>query len=91
MKDAIFSEVPTHDISRGELEAGINAVDIFASAFSDSKGAMRRLLDQGGGYVNNEKLEEGKDAVLDIGHLTSETKLVLRAGRKRYCVVNVEG
>lgn len=86
---AIFSEVPTHDVQRAELESGIDAVNLFADAFSDSRGAMRRLLDQGGGYVNNEKLEDGKDAVVTLDHLTSETKLVLRAGKKRYCVVTV--
>lgn len=89
--DAVFAEVPSHAVDRATLEAGINAVDLFADAFSDSKGAMRRLLDQGGGYVNNEKLEEGKDATVSLDHLTSETKLVLRAGKKRYCVVSVEG
>jgi tyrosyl-tRNA synthetase len=52
-----------------------------------SKGAARRLLQQGGGYLNNQRVPA--DAVVTDEDLASESMLVLRAGKKKYLVVKV--
>ena len=60
--------------------------------FEKSRGKTRRLLEQGGVTLNNaKKLEavEG-DYIVTPADLTTETSLVLRAGKKRYAVVRAE-
>jgi tyrosyl-tRNA synthetase len=52
-----------------------------------SNGAARRLIKQGGGYVNNVRVPA--DTVVGTEHLASESMLVLRAGKKKYLVVQV--
>jgi len=78
--------VPTVDISRSELEAGIPLVDLLARTTCDSKGAARRLIQQGGAYVNNVKVTE-LDHKVTVASLATETMLVLRSGKKDYCLV----
>ena len=89
--EAVFAEVPSSTIDRARLDAGVNIVDLLAEVgLQKSKGAARRLVEQGGAYVNNERIA-GIDTAVTIEHLTSETKLVLRAGRKNYHVLGVDG
>ena len=87
---AVFAEVPSSVISHASLTEGINIVDLLAdTGLQKSKGAARRLVEQGGGYVNNERVD-GIDYLVTIEDLTSETKLVLRAGKRAYHVVSIE-
>lgn len=84
--EALFAEVPSAEISRDALSAGIDMVDLLVdTGLSASKGAARRLLQQGGGYVNNERV--GLGTIVDTSRLASESMLVLRAGKKSYLVV----
>ncbi|MEZ4461957.1 MAG: tyrosine--tRNA ligase [bacterium] len=86
---AIFAEVPSSTAERSRLEEGINVIDLFVEAgLVKSKGEGRRLLEQGGVYVNNERIDALETAV-GLQHLASETKIVLRAGKKKYHVVSV--
>ena len=85
----IFADVPTAEISRDALAAGISIIDLLVSTgLQPSKGAARRLVQQGGGYVNNTRM--AADAVVDTSCLASESMLVLRAGKKKYLVVKVD-
>jgi tyrosyl-tRNA synthetase len=87
---SVFAEVPSTVIERSRLEEGINIVDLFAETeLQKSKGQARRLIKQGGGYVNNERVDD-IDYELTLDDLASDTKLVLRAGKKRYHLVSVE-
>ncbi|HET9621902.1 MAG TPA: tyrosine--tRNA ligase [Kofleriaceae bacterium] len=80
--------IPTVDIPRADLEAGIGIVDLLARTVSDSKGAARRLVTQGGAYVNNQRIAE-VDRQVTTKDLASETMLVVRGGKKDYRLVRV--
>ena len=81
-----MADVPSHDIPAAELDAGVDAFVLFADAgLCKSRGEARRLIQQGGGYVNGEKItafdQKISDADLDDG------QVLLRAGKKKYCAV----
>lgn len=77
-------DVPTVEIGRERLEAGINVVDLFVEAeLGKSKSEVRRLIQQGGASVNGERVA-AIDRVLDSDDLDDEGVLLLRAGKKRF-------
>jgi tyrosyl-tRNA synthetase len=80
--------VPTVDVPRTELALGVGIVDLLARTVVDSKGAARRLVTQGGAYVNNHRITQVEHQVT-LEHLATETMLVVRGGRKDYCLVRV--
>jgi tyrosyl-tRNA synthetase len=75
--------MPTTAIARDRLAAGVNPVDLFAEVgLARSKSEARRLLQQGGMYVNDQRVES-------LEHLLGEADLtpdgiLLRAGKKKY-------
>jgi tyrosyl-tRNA synthetase len=85
----IFANVPSSTQPR-EAVIGKPVVEVAALAgLCKSKGEARRLADSGGLYVNNERVGVA-DAVSD-GHVIDGQMLVLRSGRKNYCVVRIGG
>ncbi|HVA46890.1 MAG TPA: tyrosine--tRNA ligase [Pirellulales bacterium] len=83
----IFPDVPSQELERIKLAAGLNIVDAFVSAgLAKSKGEARRTIEQGGGYVNNRRIES-IDRQLGEADLASETVMVLRSGRKKYALL----
>jgi tyrosyl-tRNA synthetase len=83
----IFADVPSGEFPRASLDGdGLPLVDALeATGLAKSKGAARRTIEQGGGYVNNRR-------VTDIGYrltprdLAGAATLVLRSGKKSYAV-----
>ncbi len=74
---------PSFEIERSRLEEGVPAFILFADCgISGSRGEARRLIQQGGGYVNGRRLEQFDEKIsngdLDNGIIT------LRAGKKKY-------
>jgi tyrosyl-tRNA synthetase len=87
----IFADVPSSTIPRGELEQGIGALSLFTRAgLSKSNSQVLQMIKQGGIYVNNIRIEDSR-AVLTTAHLASASVMILRAGKKRYHLVRVEG
>lgn len=81
--------VPTHTISAQRLEGGILAIDLFVeSGLCPSKSEARRLIQQGGAFVNEGKVTD-LETKLDTSFV-QEGILLLRAGKKRYVRVRVE-
>jgi tyrosyl-tRNA synthetase len=80
--------VPTVDVARSELAAGVGIVDLLARTIADSKGAARRLVTQGGAYINNQRVTQVEHQVT-LAQLATETMLVVRGGKKDYCLVRV--
>ena len=80
--------IPTVEIGRGELEAGLTIVDLLARTVADSKGAARRLVTQGGAYLNNVRIAD-VDRKVTLADLATETMLVVRGGKKDYRLVRV--
>jgi tyrosyl-tRNA synthetase len=89
--EPLLGDVPSSELSRAELEAGVGLVELLVRAgLGASKGAARRLVGQGGVYVNNVRTTD-EGAVLGAKDLGTETMLVLRSGKKSYHVVRVRG
>ncbi len=87
---SIFADVPSVTITKSELEAGIPAVDLLAmTTLYKSKGEARRSLQQNGVSLNNVKFGD-VEQVVGITDLASESTLVIRKGKKNYCLVKVE-
>src|SRR5690606_4221332 len=88
--DSIFADVPATSIERARLTAGdLPLIDLIVeTGLQKSKGQARRLLEQGGVYINNDRVDD-VHTVMTSEHLASESMLVLRAGKKNYHVVRV--
>jgi tyrosyl-tRNA synthetase len=83
---ANMANVPTFEIASSTLEEGIDAFVLFADAgLCKSRGEARRLIGQGGGYVNGDKVEsfDRKVTVADL----EDGSILLRAGKKKYMAV----
>ena len=85
---ALRAEVPTADVPGGE---SFDAIELMVtSKLAASKGAARRLLEQGGVYVNGERV--AADAkMIPSSALLHGRYLLLRKGARDYAVVNVNG
>jgi tyrosyl-tRNA synthetase len=75
--------IATTAVDKGRLKKGIIAFELFAeTGLCASKGDARRLISQGGAYVNGRRLQEGDEVITERDF--SEGAAVLRAGKKRY-------
>ncbi len=84
---SIFADVPSVEVSKSELDAGINVLDLLALLpLFKSKGEARRSVGQKGVYLNNIQVE-AEDKMVTRADLASESSLVFRKGKKNYCVV----
>lgn len=78
------SSIPTMEMKRDLFEGGIPAFELFADAgLAKSKGEARRLIKQGGAYLNGERLESFEDLVT-LEHMDEKGSILLRAGKKKY-------
>jgi tyrosyl-tRNA synthetase len=83
----IFADVPSVALPMARLIEGIPIVDALVEAgLAKSKGAARRTVDQGGAYVNNQRIES-VEKTLGSNDLASETVIVLRSGKKKYSLI----
>ena len=68
---------------------GMDVLELFTNAkLAASKGAARRLLEQGGLYVNGDRLA-ASDKTLERGRLLTGGHLLLRKGAREYALVRV--
>jgi tyrosyl-tRNA synthetase len=87
--ELLASVVPVVEVPRSELSSGIGIVDLLSRTVADSKSAARRLVQQGGAYVNNVRIGDLEHKVT-TEHLATPTMLVVRGGRKDYRLVRVK-
>jgi len=74
---------PDSVMDEGRLKEGIAAFKLFHEVgLAASGGAARRLIKDGGGYVNGERIE-AFDTMITDKHL-NKGEILLRAGKKRY-------
>jgi tyrosyl-tRNA synthetase len=88
------SAMPHAGLSRAAFEKGYSVVDLFCDAgFFSTKSEARRLVEQGGAFVSNPNGElaavNNVAALIGVDRLNAEGELVLRAGKKRYCLVTL--
>jgi tyrosyl-tRNA synthetase len=78
-----LSAMPTTPIDSARLEEGLGVLEIFTEVgLTQSRGEARRLVQQGGIYVNDQRIDE-VEAVLTPANLTPQG-ILLRAGKKKY-------
>lgn len=81
---------PTTAVPRATLDAGVALVDLLTRVgLCASKSEARRVISQGGAYVNNQPAT-AVDQVVTSADLGSDGALLLRAGKKRYHRIVVE-
>ncbi len=79
--------LPTVEIPRAELAAGIAAFDLFRRAgLSASGGEARRLIKGGGARINDRKAAS-ETASVTLDDLNSDGVIKLSAGKKRHALV----
>ena len=87
--DNSLSSIPATIVAKSRLSSGIAAFELFAEVgLCSSKGEARRLLQQGGGYINGERIQEF-DARATLDHL-DKGEILLRAGKKKYHRIQVD-
>ncbi|MBN1543381.1 tyrosine--tRNA ligase [candidate division KSB1 bacterium] len=75
--------IPQAEMARKELEVGQLLVDVMCRiGLTRSKGEARRLIQQGGVYVNDTRVQD-VEMVLGDG-LVQDGKITMRLGKKRY-------
>lgn len=77
-------------IERSRLDQGIPAFELFHETnLCASRGEARRLLSQGGGYVNDRQLATF-DERIGLGDIDQRGEIRLRKGKKRYVILSAE-
>jgi len=87
---AIFEGVPQFDISKAELEKGIDIIELLAthSQVFASKGEARRMIKGGGVSVNKERIPNAEHIVTDSALLNNKY-ILIQKGKKNYFLLNV--
>jgi tyrosyl-tRNA synthetase len=81
--------VPTYSMRPEELGDGIEAYILFQNtALCGSRSQARRLISQGGAYVNGERITSFETKI-GAGYIRNNS-ILLRAGKKRYLRVHIQ-
>ena len=82
--------VPHSFVEASALKAGIPAFKLFRDAgLADSNGAARRLIQQGGAYMNGQRIDVF-DQLITNQDLDADNAIVLRSGKKRFHKILVQ-
>ena len=86
----VFDGVPQAEITKNEIESGINIVDVLneKTGFLKSNGEARRALTANSISVNREKVTE--EFVLSTKDLINNQFVLLQSGKKNYFVIRVK-
>jgi len=88
--EEIFSDVPKAKLLFPALAGGLDIIEALLSCKAvSSKGEARRLISQGGVYVNNLKVSDPA-RMLTPQDLASEHFIVLRTGKKKFFILGFE-
>ncbi|MCK5097469.1 MAG: tyrosine--tRNA ligase [Desulfobacteraceae bacterium] len=75
--------VPATEVNEERMDQGVSVVDLFLeTSLCSSKSEARRLIKQGGGYVNNIRIESIDKKLFKQDFEANEA--LLRAGKKKY-------
>jgi len=75
--------IPSSQVPAAELAEGVPLVDLLVTAgLCSSKSEARRLVQQGGAYVNDQQVAD-LDRVITVEDL-QDSEILLRAGKKRF-------
>ena len=83
------SAIPRYAVSLRDLEAGISILSSCAqSGLTQSSSEARRLIQQGGIYINDRQVKS-IDEKLTAADFAGSTELRLRKGKKKYLIIEV--
>ena len=83
------SGMPHSELSLSTVKSGISVVDLFNDiGLAQSKGGARRLIQQGGCYINGERIEYVDYQVTEAD--IKDGEIVLRAGKKKYHTIKIK-
>ncbi|MDP2700136.1 tyrosine--tRNA ligase [Thalassospira sp.] len=87
-EEGVLSDnLPTVEIPRADLEAGLAAFELFRRAgLAKSGGEARRLVQGGGARINDDKADD-ENAVITASALNAEGVIKLSAGKKRHVLI----
>ncbi|MHB9019970.1 MAG: tyrosine--tRNA ligase [Minisyncoccota bacterium] len=81
--------IPSIEKSRDSLAAGVPAFELFHEAnLCASRGEAKRLISQGGGYVNDRQLT-AFDERIGVGDADERGEIRLRKGKKKYMIISL--
>ncbi|MBW2037766.1 MAG: tyrosine--tRNA ligase [Deltaproteobacteria bacterium] len=84
------SSIPTTILPLYRLKEGIPAFKLFHEVLlTSSRGAARRLIEQGGAYVNGARIESFEHLITEED--LKDGEILLRAGKKKYHRIKIEG
>ena len=85
----VFEGVPQAEISRSEIEKGIDIIGVLAekTGFLKSNSEVRRALKENSVSVNKSKVSEGYR--VDSSDLINEQFVLLQRGKKNYFILKI--
>ncbi len=88
-KKSVGDDLPLININKGEIEKGINIVDLVVSSnLIVSKSEVRRTIKNKGIKINNETIEDDKK-IISIHNFNNEKFLKLSHGKKNHVIVKI--
>ena len=88
-KKSVGDDLPLININKGEIEKGINIVDLVVSSnLIISKSEVRRTIKNKGIKINNETIEDDKK-IISIHNFNNENFLKLSHGKKNHVIVKI--
>ncbi len=87
----VFEGVPTYEVSRADIEAGIRIADLLTekAPVFPSKAEFRKMATAGGFSVNKEKVTDPQ-ARADASMLLNDRYIILQKGKKNYFLLIVK-
>ncbi len=84
----IFDGVPVFNISKQDIEAGVNIVELLAekTKIFKSKGECRRLMKDNGLSINQEKLND-QNYTVSTNDLINGKYILVKKGKKNYSLI----
>ena len=87
--DSDDASVPHSYIKMDQLKAGVPAFKIFHQVgLAGSRGAARRLIEQGGAYVNDQRIASFDQLITEND--IKDMEMLLRSGKKRYHKIKIK-
>lgn len=80
----VEDSIPTTSMDKQKFKEGIPVFKLFeATDLCSSSSEARRLIEQGGGYLNNKKVEKF-DILVRLDDFKEKDEVILRAGKKKF-------
>lgn len=85
---AVFEGVPQFNVSKPDIEAGVNVIDLLAdkTEIFPSKGELRRTIKGNGLSINKEKISDA-DLVINSEFLIGGKYILAQKGKKNYYLI----